>query len=299
MADSKEIALEANPLYGKIQETLSKYADRDPKWYEISNMLTAINDKGEFASVYGAYEAYFDKKGFVKNAERVPTHGMPKTPYITLEEVFVDYDEPDEYGNNMLHCTYVHTDMDGDTEVDEEVMEEAHSVYAPGEYVVLSFLFTKQQNTEKKQLLYALDNFYEELEKISEDDNLNERQIPIFSFALVPLLFGGKYSIHASNPFIWNLVENEDDDKDIYPEMVVVVFERSNITFFANDNADPAETFKKCRSELASEWLREAQQHQMEEEEKAYKAQREAEIAKLANRNVKHTFKTTKYNKNK
>ncbi len=292
MSNVDNTALEAIPLYKSITETLSNYANRDPEWYEISNMMLKRNEKGEFASLFGAYEAYFDKDGFVRNVERVATHGMPTTPKITLEEVVVDYDETDR---EKLHQTYFSTDENGVVSSDELICSDYSTIFQPGEYVTINFSFTNQQATEKKQLLYALDNFYNELKAISDDDKIEDRQIPIFTLTLVPLLLGGKYSIHASNPFIWQLGDTNDEEKEIYPETLMVAFERENVTFYANDDTSPEFIFKKCRGELASEWLKEIQQRQMELEEQTYKAQREAEIAKLTNRNVKHTFKASKY----
>lgn len=295
MSDSKETVLEAIPFYREIQKKLSEYADKEPKWYEISNMLTETNEKGEFASVFGVYTAYFDKNGFVRNAERVSTHGMPTTPKITLEEVNVDYKNAN---SNMLKLTFISTDKNGEISIDEDNVEDTYSIFEPGKYITLNFSFTNQQSTEKKRLIYALANFYEELKKLSESDDLENCQIPVLTITAVPLLLGGRYSLNASNPLFWNLIVNDDDEKDIYPETLVVVFEKENITFYADDDADPVQTFLKCRSELASEWLKEEQQRKIEAEEKAYKEQREIEIAKLAQRNIKHTFKTSKYIKN-
>lgn len=82
-------SLQSLPFYGRIEKTLEQYKDSDPTWVDIINALSELNESGDYASVLGAFEAYFDENGLIRNMERLNTQGMPSTPKITLEELNV------------------------------------------------------------------------------------------------------------------------------------------------------------------------------------------------------------------
>lgn len=283
------------PFYGRITETLKRYQNTDPTWKEIVNALTALNEDGSYASVLGAFEAYYDEKGFVKNLMRLDIQGMQSTPKIVLEELNVsEIPESDD----LLNIEYVSFDENGMADVASESIEREYCAFEPGEYVTIAFTFNSRQSYTKKHLFNALENYYAELEKLDEKelegiDDASHIQIPVLTIVAVPLLFGGKYSLHLVNPVIWNWLDDEEN-KDANSETLVVAFERKDVHFAVDDEADPAETYKKCRSELASEWMRESQRKRLEAEEEAYEAMREEEIRKMANISTKHAFKTSK-----
>lgn len=288
-------SLQSLPFYGRIEETLRRYRDADPTWNEIANALTALNEDGSYASVLGAFEAYYDEKGFVKNMTRLDTQGMPSTPKITLEELNVS----EVPGNsNILKIEYVSFDENGTADVSSESIEKEYCVFEPGEYVTISFTFSSRQAYTKRQLFNALENNYAELvlldTKESEGiDDVSRIQIPVLTIVAVPLLFGGKYSLHLMNPVVWNWL-NDEEKQESGTETLVVAFERKDVHFVIDDGANPAETYKKCRSELASEWMRENQLRRREEEDEAYKAMREEEIRRMTNISTKHAFTTSK-----
>lgn len=288
-------SLQGNPFYGKIEETLNHYKNSDPTWDEIVRALTVLNDDGSYASVLGAFEAYYDEKGFVRNMMRLDTQGMQSTPKITLEELNVS--ELSEK-SDMLNVEYVSFNENGVPDVASEPIEREYCPFEPGEYVTIAFTFSSRQAYTKKMLFNALENYYVELEQLDAkevdgNNDISHIQVPILTIVAVPLLFGGKYSMHLVNPVIWNWLDDEED-KEVGTETLVVAFERKNVHFVVDDEVDPEKMYKKCRSELASEWLRENQLRQRELEEEAYKEKREEEIRKMTSIATKHAFKTSK-----
>lgn len=283
------------PFYGRIEETLERYQNIDPTWHEIVNALTVLNEDNSYASVLGAFEAYYDRNGLVRNMTRLDTQGMPSTPKITLEELNVSVISENE---DILNIEYVSFDGNGIADIVSEQLERKFCPFEPGEYVTIAFIFNNLQTYTRKQLFNALENYYEELERLDEketeyDNDISNIQIPILSIVAVPLLFGGKYSMHLTNPIFWNWADNEENRKD-GSEALVVAFKRKDVHFVIDDDANPAETYKKCRGELASEWMRENQLKKREVEEEAYKAMREEEIRKMTSISTKHAFKTSK-----
>lgn len=288
-------SLQSLPFYGRIEKTLEQYKDSDPTWMDIINSLSELNESGDYASVLGAFEAYFDENGLVRNMERLNTQGMPSTPKITLEELNVTVNP----GNDkVLDLEYISFDKNGSTEITRDTMEEEYCMFEPGKYVTIAFEFTSRQDYTKKHLFNALENYYQELETLEsrKDDSTDKIQVPIFSIVAVPLLFGGKYSLHLVNPLTWNWFSGEEgtENKTSKNEILVVAFDRNDVHFIADDMADPAETFLKCKSELASEWMREKQLKRLEEEEAAYKKKHEEEIRKMNDISQKHAFSTSK-----
>lgn len=226
---------------------------------------------------------------------RLDTQGMQSTPKIVLEELNVS----EVPGNSdMLNIEYVSFDENGTADVSSEPIEKEYCVFEPGEYVTISFTFSSRQAYTKKQLFNALENNYAELVLLDTKeskgfDDISHIQIPVLTIVAVPLLFGGKYSLHLMNPVVWNWLDDEKEKED-GTETLVVAFERKDVHFVVDDDADPAETYKKCRSELASEWMRENQLRRREAEDEAYKAMREEEIRRMTNISVKHAFTTSK-----
>ena len=291
-------SLQSLPFYGRIEKTLEQYKDSDPTWMDIINALSELNESGDYASVLGAFEAYFDENGLVRNMERLNTQGMPSTPKITLEELNVTVDPEND---KVLNLEYISFDKNGSTEITRDTMEEEYCMFEPGKYVTIAFEFTPHQSYTKKYLFNALENYYHELEALealdSKGDYLASKiQVPVFSIVAVPLLFGGKYSLHLVNPLTWNWFSGEEgaENKMSESETLVVAFDRNDVHFIADDTADPAETFLKCRSELASEWMREKQLKRLEEEEEAYKKKHEEEIRKMNDISQKHAFSASK-----
>ena len=287
-------SLQSLPFYGRIEKTLEHYKDSDPTWMDIINALSELNESGDYASVLGAFEAYFDENGLVRNMERLNTQGMPSTPKITLEELNVTVDPEND---KFLDLEYISFDKNGFTEITRDTMEEEYCMFEPGKYVTIAFEFTSRQSYTKKHLFNALENYYQELEALEsiEDNSTDKIQVPVFSIVAVPLLFGGKYSLHLVNPLTWNWFTEEDvESKKPEKETLVVAFDRNDVHFIADDTADPAETFLKCKSELASEWMREKQLKRLEEEEEAYKKKHEEEIRKMNDISQKHAFSASK-----
>lgn len=290
--DNKEI-LRENPLYKKIEETLETYKERDPTWQEIMSALTKTDESGNYMSVIGAFTAYFDDQGFARKLERLRTNGMEKTPKITMEQVYV---ERDPENKAMLNITYVSFENpDNPVVVNVEQVKEQYSVMDPGEYVAFSFEFNNKQRTEEKQLFNALEFYYQELNKYFDADDNMDAGFPIMTLNAVPIIYGGKYSVHMTNPFFWDFVNLEETKQGEVPKRALtVLFNFSDISFIVDEKANPEDTFMRCRSELASEWMREMQARRIEEERAAYKEKRETEISEMLGR-TKHTFTTTKY----
>lgn len=288
-------SLQSLPFYGRIEKTLEQYKDSDPTWIDIINALSELNESGDYASVLGAFEAYFDENGLIRNMERLNTQGMPSTPKITLEELNVTVNPEND---KVLDLEYISFDKNGSTEITRDTMEEEYCMFEPGNYVTIAFEFASRQTYTKKHLFNALENYYQELEELESrgNESIDKIQVPVFSIVAVPLLFGGKYSLHLVNPLTWNWFSGEEnaENKMAESETLVVAFDRNDVHFIADDTADPAETFLKCRSELASEWMREKQLKQLEEEEEAYKKKHEEEIRKMNNISQKHAFSTSK-----
>ena len=291
MANStQQQATESVSVFGKTIETLNALNGRDPSWHEIIRSLTGKTEKGENASVMAASEAYFDENGFVRMLDRVETRGMASTPDVSLEQLIVS-----EYSDNkeFYEYRYISYDDGGNENTETEPMERAYSILAPGYYSVVTLRYKKMQSEDKRKLYNALENYYEELIKIAED--LEKRPsakepLPILMLTFVPMLYGGRYSVSFTDPILWH--EREEEEGPV----LSIFFESKNVIFSADPGADPEETFQKCRSELASEWIREEQKRRIEAEEAQYKKNTEEEINKfLENSRIKqHTFQSTK-----
>lgn len=143
-------SLQGLPFYGRIEETLNHYKDADPTWNEIVRALTALNEDGSYASVLGAFEAYYDQNGFVRNMMRLDTQGMQSTPKIVLEELNVS----EVPGNSdMLNIEYVSFDENGTADVSSEPIEKEYCVFEPGEYVTISFTFSSRRHIQRNSFL--------------------------------------------------------------------------------------------------------------------------------------------------
>lgn len=196
----------------------------------------------------------------------------------------------------LLDFTYTSYEDPNEPIITTEQIEDKYSVMKPGrEYIAVSFEFSNKQRTEERQLFSALEFYFQELDKFYDADDHIGANYPVMTISAVPLIYGGKYSVHMTSPFYWDFVNLEEATNGEIPRRALtVLFDFENITFIADDDADPDDTFMRCRSELASEWMREMQMRKIEAERENYKQQREAEISEMLGRN-KHTFTTTKY----
>lgn len=286
--------LQGNALYQKIQERLETCKDKDPTWQDIMASLVEKDDHDDYMSVIGTFTSYFGENGFARKIERVSTNGMPKTPRITMEQIETTHDADNKNMMNIVYTSY--EDPYNPVVTSVEQTEKEYSVLEPGhKYVAISFEFGIKQRAEERQLFNALEFYYQELDRYFNTDNKENIEFPIMTITAVPLIYGGRYSVHMTNPFFWDYVNLEEEREGEIPKRALtVLFEMENVTFLADDEADPADTFIRCRSELASEWMREMQMRRMEQEREEYKQNREAEISEMLGR-TKHTFRTTKY----
>lgn len=297
------VQTDATSIFGKTIETLNNLNGRPPEWYEVIAMLNEKTEKGSYASIISAFETYSENTNIIRISDRKPELSIVKTldrvkptdismsPMTELEQLIVS-----KYPNTDLyyeHC-YISYDKSGKKNVRKETVKAEDEVFLPGRYSIVSFRYSKRQRNEMRKLCNALENYADEIQKFIMNfmNRYSDASAPIpeFHITAVPLLYGGKCGVTFAGPHSW---ETDEDGED---SVVRILFESADVHFTYDRNVDPEETFKMCKSELASEWIREEQHHRIDEEEKAYKKKRDEEISQyLENSRVKqHTFETKK-----
>ena len=299
---NERIQTYATSIFGRTIETLQSLHGKPPEWYEVIAMLNEKTEKGSYASIISVFETYLENTNIIRISDRKPELNIVKTldrakttdismsPRISLEQLLVS-----KYPNTERYCEYCYISYDksGEEHTRKEIVDTDDESFPPGRYSIVSFTYSKRQKNEMRKLCNALENYSDEIGKFIvrflQDSDISE-PMPEFHITAVPLLYGGKCGVTFTGPHSWKIDEDEENST------LRIMFDSTDVHFTYDRSVDPEETFKACKSELASEWIREEQKHRIDEEEKAYKKKTDEELGKyLENNHVKqHTFETKK-----
>lgn len=277
--------MEKKNLFLEEAEEKLKNMTGSPSWIDIMLALQKTDEEGNHAAFLGISESFYDNSGVTRMMERFSICDISRTPGITMAGL--DIEENDDGTVTETHTYY---DPEGNSWSEKNDPEDPSRItLPPGHYTAAIFKFTAGQREEKRRFVIALENHADELKKIDMENPY--MQVPSLSITAVPLIYGGRYFASFNTPLAWYDVDAEDEKGNI----VYVIFSNGDVMFGADPSTDPNETFKKARSELATEWIREENIRRREEEAEAYRIEHEKRMQEqiAGNAKVMHTFRSS------
>lgn len=296
MDQAKKEMLEHLPFYGKTAEALRDLNGNDPSWKQIVKAMREKTEQGDNALVLGFATAYFDETGLVKTVNETTEPGPAKSPVVSLEQYTI---RKCKETADFYECISTVYDENGNPDTASERIERAYCIFDPGNYAVISFRYTDKQDIEKRRLYQAMERNYEELEKIDnaiatadESGEKADLLVPFFYITFIPMIYGGRYSMVASEPIYWQEWKEENTGFNV----ITIFFRKDDVTFLADPEADPDKIYETSRNELLSEWLRQEQIRKKAQEDAQYQANLQAEKDKIleSSKIKQHTFASSK-----